>query len=99
MEYEKCNLLQSQHFLLGDRSILATASFKELITVCAALGLEKRMTKTCLVFEGYINGRYSKVIMHIHSEGRDIPDSTFHRYIRDLGFINAEDFFRFLRKI
>lgn len=78
---------------------MATVSFRELISVCTSLGLRKRMTRICLIYEGYIKGRYCRIIMHIHSEGRDIPNGTFHRYVRDLGFNNENDFFQFLHKL
>jgi len=78
---------------------LATAKYRDLILVCEALGLRFRETKTCLIFEGMANGGYRKVVIHLHSEGRDIATGTFHSYVKDLGFDSEEAFRRFLKTI
>lgn len=45
------------------------------------------------------NGGYRKVVIHLHSEGRDIATGTFHKYVKDLGFTSEDDFRRFLDSI
>ena len=78
---------------------MATAKYRHLISVCVALGLRRRETKICTIFEGMANGGYRKIIVHMHAQGRDIPTGTFHNYIKDLGFSNEDDFQKFLNSI
>ena len=78
---------------------MATVKFRHLISVCEALDLKSKETKSCLIFEGTANGQYRKVVIHLHSEGRDIATGTFHKYVKDLGFTSEDDFRRFLDSI
>lgn len=78
---------------------LAATTFKDLISVCEALGLRERRTKRCLIYEGNVNGKYCKIVMHLHSEGRDIATGTFHEYVKQLGFTNESEFSKFLKSI
>ena len=78
---------------------MATAKFKHLISVCEALGLQCRETKICLIYEGTANGGYRKIVIHLHSLGRDIATGTFHRYVKDLGFDSEKDFQKFLNSL
>lgn len=78
---------------------MATSTFKHLISVCEALGLKCRETKTCLIYEGTANGAYRKIVIHLHSTGRDIATGTFHRYVKDLGFNSEEEFRKFLASL
>ncbi|MTI83615.1 MAG: hypothetical protein FH756_06855 [Firmicutes bacterium] len=70
--------------------------FRVFIKVCKKLGLQKRRMGNRFVWEGIdSHGQYRQVSIHIHAEGRDIPSGTFNKMVKDLGFSNEEEFFRF----
>lgn len=77
---------------------MAISTFKELILVCEALGFEKYNGKNCIIYKGMANGKYCRIVIHPHAQGRDIATGLFHRYVKDLGFSNENDYFDFLRK-
>lgn len=43
-------------------------------------------------------GNYRQVSVHVHAEGRDIPNGTFNKMVKDLGFASEEEFFNFYNK-
>jgi len=40
-------------------------------------------------------GQYRQVSIHAHAQGRDIPSGTFNKMVKDLGFANEEEFYKF----
>lgn len=75
---------------------MGTCSFRVFVKVCKKMGLEKRETGSRFVWEGIDkNGNYRQVSVHVHAEGRDIPNGTFNKMVKDLGFKSEEEFFKF----
>ena len=74
-----------------------TVSFKDLEKVCASLGLTKTRSKKGCIWKGFINGKYVRVSVHDKAGGRDIPDGTFRKYVRKLGFESAQDFLNYFK--
>ncbi|KJS14829.1 MAG: hypothetical protein VR69_16290 [Peptococcaceae bacterium BRH_c4b] len=76
---------------------MGTCSFRVFIMVCKKMGLVQRKTGNSFVWAGIDpQGEYRQVSIHVHVEGRDIPSGTFNKIVKDLGFANEEDFFKFL---
>ena len=61
--------------------------------------LKHRETKNCLIYEGTANGGFRKVVIHLHSKGRDIATGLFKSYVKDLGFNNEDEFRKHLNKL
>ena len=78
---------------------MATAKYKELMLVCKGLALNCEQTKRCLIYKGMANGKYCRIVIHLHSEGRDIPTGILRKYVKDLGFNSVEEFREFLNKL
>ncbi len=75
---------------------VATDTFRNLEKVCLSLGLAKKACKNGLIYSGIgYNGEYSKIIIHKHAGGRNIPTGLFNRYVKDLGFQSTDDYFNF----
>ena len=63
------------------------------------LGLTQRKAGNRFLWEGIDRkGNYRQVSLHVHAEGRDIPNGTFNKMVKDLGFASEEDFFYFYHK-
>lgn len=78
---------------------MGTCSFRVFIKVCQKMGLTKKKTGNRFVWEGIdLNGNYCQVSIHVHAEGRDIPNGTFNKMVKDLGFSGENDFFNFYNK-
>lgn len=81
------------------------SSFRDLESVCKALGLVEKQTKSGVIWSGIIksnysnNGKFSRLSLHIHQQGKDISTGLFRSYVKELHFENTEEFFNFLRKI
>lgn len=75
---------------------MGTCSFRIFVQVCKKMGFEKKRTGNRFVWEGIDRqGNYRQVSVHVHAEGRDIPNGTFNKMVKDLGFAGEEDFFEF----
>ena len=73
-------------------------TFRNLIRVCLFLGLKPDIRKTCMIYKGYANGKYCRITIHKHSEGRDVPTGTLDSYLKELGVTN-DQFKDYLNKI
>ena len=79
---------------------MPTDSFRNLEKVCIALGLERKETKYGFIYTGKgKNGEFARLSIHAHAMGRDIATGTFSQYVKDLGFNNQEDYFKFLKTL
>lgn len=79
---------------------MPTCSFRDLSLVCKALGLESCRGKKGLIWKGMgLNGQMVSISIHEHAGGRDVPDGTFLKYIKDLGFSNKHEFYDYLRNL
>jgi hypothetical protein len=79
---------------------LPTGSFRDLGLVCKALGLESFPGKKGTRWKGIgLNGQMVDICIHQHAGGRDVPDGTFTKYIKDLGFKNAKAFYDYLNSL
>jgi hypothetical protein len=76
---------------------LATARYRDLKRVCEKLGLQAKKIKSGIIYVGNCNGVFSRIVIHLHVEGRDIPDGLFNRYVKNLGFTSEKDFFNYLK--
>lgn len=56
---------------------MATVSYRDLIKVCEALGLEFKHTKKRAIYKGIANSQLRRISIHAHAGGRDIPDGIF----------------------
>jgi len=65
--------------------------------VCKALDLTCKQAKKGRLWTGLINGNLVRIVVHPHSEGRDIASGTFNKYVKELGFNSEADFMGFLR--
>jgi len=78
---------------------MGTCSFKIFVKVCKMIGLIQRKAGNRFMWEGIDRkGNYRQVSVHIHAEGRDIPNGTFNKMVKDLGFASEEEFFVFYNK-
>ncbi|MGE5551816.1 MAG: hypothetical protein ACM3ZC_14985 [Bacteroidota bacterium] len=81
---------------------MPTCSFRELEKVCTALGLESRQGKHGTIWKGIsplTHAPISPISVHEHARGRDIPDVTLRKYVRELGFRSYEEFREYLDKL
>lgn len=78
---------------------MATCSFRDLEAVCIALGLKAEQITDGVIYKGFANGKFCRIVLHIHARGRDIATGTFVRYVKDLGFKNANEFFDYMRRL
>ncbi|MFZ5596547.1 MAG: hypothetical protein ACOY31_06000 [Bacillota bacterium] len=78
---------------------MGTCSFRVFVKVCEMLGLTQKKTGNRFLWEGIgKNGDYCQVSIHIHAAGRDIPNGTFNKMVKDLGFSSECEFFDFYNK-
>lgn len=76
-----------------------TATFRHLEQVCRALGLKCKEIKKGRLWTGIIDGQLVRIPIHPHCDGRDIATGTFNKYVKNLGFSSAEDFWDYLRSL
>ncbi len=62
--------------------------------VCKALGLKPSSGKNGTKWKGTspLNDQSVVIAIHEHAGGRDIPDGTLRKYLKDLGFKNIQAF-------
>lgn len=81
---------------------MPTCSFHDLEKVCAALGLESRKAKKGTVWKGIsplTNAPINPIGIHEQAGGRDVPDGTLRKYIKELGFKTFEEFRAYLNSL
>lgn len=78
---------------------MPVSTFRDLIRVCEALGLQAKKIRSGILYTGTANGKFCTVAIHKHAKGRDIPTGTFLRYVKDLGFKNADEYISFIKKL
>lgn len=81
---------------------MPTCSFRDLERVCAALGLECRQAKKGTVWKGvspFTGAPIAPISIHDHAGGKDVPDGTLGKYIKELGFKNIEQFRDYLNRL
>lgn len=77
---------------------MPTCSFRDMASVCKALGLFSYQGKKGTIWKGIspLNNQPVNFCIHEHASGRDIPVGTLDRYIKQLGFKNFDEFNRYL---
>lgn len=80
-------------------SVISVCSYRDLENVCRALGLSCKNTKKGILWYGTVNGKYIRISIHIHQQGKDIPTELFRRYVKDLDFDSVDEFMKFLNEI
>lgn len=74
---------------------MPTCSFRDLERVCAALGLESRKAKHGTLWKGIsplTQAPIDPISVHEHAAGRDVPDGTLRKYLKELGFKSFKEF-------
>lgn len=75
------------------------STYRDLDKVCKALGLTWKEAKKGHLWVGLIKGNYIRIIVHTHSEGRDIATGLLRNYIKQLGFTSEQEFYDYLREV
>ena len=81
---------------------MPTCSFRDLARVCAALGLESRKARNGTLWKGIsplTNAPIDPICLHEHTGGRDVPDGTLRKYLKELGFKSFEEFRDYLNRL
>lgn len=81
---------------------MPACSFRDLGRVCAALGLESRQSKKGTVWTGvspFTNAPIAPISIHAHASGKDVPDGTLGKYIKELWFKNIAKFRDYLNRL
>ena len=76
-----------------------TSKFIDLDKVCSALGLQWKLASNGHMWKGFIGSNHVRIVIHDKALGRDIPNGTFHKYVKELGFANEQVFFEYLEKL
>ena len=75
------------------------STFRELEKVCKALGLTLEQKKNGVLWSGMANGKFARIIIHKHCEGRDLKNGIINGYVKELGFKNDQEYYNYLREI
>jgi hypothetical protein len=79
---------------------LPTSSFRDFERVCKSLGLVSSSKKgTIWAGINRLTGIPVFICIHKHAGGRDISTGLFDRYIKALGFKNAQEFYDYLNSL
>ena len=75
------------------------STYRELEKVCKALGLTPEQKKKGVLWSGMANGKYTRVVIHKHCEGRDLKNGILNGYVKELGFKNEQEYYDYLKNI
>lgn len=81
---------------------MPTCSFRDLARVCKALGLEQRRSRKGTVWSGISllsDAPINPISIHARAGGRDIPDGTLRKYVKELGFKSLQQFRDYLNSL
>jgi len=78
---------------------MPTYSYRDLARVCAALGLQRKSTKTGEAWLGVssLSRRPVFLVIHQHAAARDVPAGLFVKYVSGLGFLDPHEFRMYLK--
>ena len=75
------------------------STYRELEKLCKALGLIPEQKKKGVLWSGMANGKYARVVIRKHCEGRDLKNGILNGYVKELGFKNEQEYYDYLKNI